>query len=43
MGDGNKSVVYVAALQGIKLALLIAAEDTERGTRRNKIIIYTDN
>jgi hypothetical protein len=29
--------------QGIKLALLIAEEDAERGTRRSKVIIYIDN
>ncbi len=43
MGDGDTSTVYVAELQGVKLALLIAAEDAERGNRRNKVIIYTDN
>lgn len=43
MGDGNTSTVYVAELQGVKLALQIAEEDLERGNRRNKVIIYTDN
>ncbi|PQE05356.1 zinc knuckle protein [Rutstroemia sp. NJR-2017a BBW] len=37
------STVYAAELQGIKLALDIADEDAEKGNKRDKLIIFTDN
>jgi hypothetical protein len=43
MGDGETSTIYVAELQGIKLAIQITDEDTERGSTREKLVIFTDN
>ena len=43
MGDSSMSTVYAAELQGIRLALMIALEDWDKGSRRKKLIIYTDN
>ena len=43
MGDSEISTVYAAELQGIRLALEIADEDAERGNKRDKLIIFTDN
>ncbi|PQE10731.1 reverse transcriptase protein [Rutstroemia sp. NJR-2017a WRK4] len=43
MGNSETSTVYAAELQGIKLALEIADEDTEKGNKRDKLIIFTDN
>lgn len=43
MGNNETTTVYVAELQGIKMALQIAAEDWERGNRRDKVVIFTDN
>jgi hypothetical protein len=43
MGNSETSTVYVAELQGIKLALQIADEDAEIGNKRDKVIIFTDN
>ena len=43
MGDNSTSTVYAAELQGIRLALIIALEDWNKGNRRKKLIIYTDN
>jgi ribonuclease HI len=43
MGDSETSTVYAAELQGIRLALQIADEDAERGNKRGRLIIFTDN
>jgi ribonuclease HI len=43
MGDSDTSTVYAAELQGIRLALIMALKDWDKGNRRNKVIIYTDN
>ncbi|XMA13648.1 hypothetical protein WAI453_006439 [Rhynchosporium graminicola] len=43
MGDSETSTVYAAELQGIRLALQIADEDTERGNKKDRLIIFTDN
>ena len=43
MGDNTVSTVYAGELQGIILALQIAQEDRDRGNRRTKVQIYTDN
>ena len=43
MGDSDTSTVFVAELQGIRLALIMALEDWNKGSRRKKLIIYTDN
>lgn len=43
MGPDTVSTVYAGELQGISLALQIAQEYAERGGRRQKIAIYTDN
>jgi ribonuclease HI len=43
MGDSTTSTVYAAELQGIRLALKIALDDWNKGSRRKKLIIYTDN
>jgi ribonuclease HI len=43
MGDSETSTVYAAELQGIRLALQIADEDAERGNKRDRLIIFTDN
>jgi ribonuclease HI len=43
MGDRNTSTVFTAGLQGIRLALTMALEDWDKGNRRQKVIIYTDN
>jgi ribonuclease HI len=43
MGDNETSTVYAAELQGIKLALQIADEDAEKGNKRDRLIIFTDN
>lgn len=43
MGDSTTSIVYAAELQGIRLALKIALDDWNKGSRRKKLIIYTDN
>ena len=43
MENSETSTVYVAELQGIKLALQITNEDTEKGNKRDKVIIFTDN
>lgn len=41
--DSETSTVYAAGLQGIRLALQIADEDAERGNKRDRLIIFTDN
>lgn len=43
MGDSTTSTVYAAELQGIRLALEMALDDWNKGSRREKLIIYTDN
>jgi hypothetical protein len=43
MGDNETLTVYAAKLQGIRLALQIADEDAERGNKRGRLIIFTDN
>ncbi|PQE11541.1 zinc knuckle protein [Rutstroemia sp. NJR-2017a BBW] len=43
MGNRETSTVYATELQGIKLALEIADEDAEKGNKRDKLIIFTDN
>jgi ribonuclease HI len=43
MGNSETSTVYAAELQGIKLALEIAVEDKERGNKREKVVVFTDN
>lgn len=43
MGNSETSTVYTAELQGIKLALEIADEDADKGNKREKLIIFTDN
>ena len=43
MGDSTTSTVFAAELQGIRLALIVALEDWDKGNRRKKLIIYTDN
>jgi ribonuclease HI len=43
MGNSETSTVYAAELQGIKLALEIAVEDKERGNKRDKVVVFTDN
>ncbi|EFY94018.2 zinc knuckle [Metarhizium robertsii ARSEF 23] len=43
MGDDNVSTAYAGELQGISLALQIAQEDRNRGSIREKVLIYTDN
>jgi ribonuclease HI len=43
MGDSETSTVYAAELQGIRLALQIADEDAEKGNKRDRLIIFTDN
>jgi len=43
MGDSETSTVYAAELQGIRLALQIADEDAERGNKKDRLIIFTDN
>jgi ribonuclease HI len=43
MGDSTTSTVYAAELQGIRLALKIVLDDWNKGSRRKKLIIYTDN
>jgi ribonuclease HI len=43
MGDSETSTVYAAELQGIRLALQSADEDAERGNKRDRLIIFTDN
>jgi len=43
MGNNETTTVYAAELQGIKMALQIAAEDWEGGNRRDKVVIFTDN
>jgi hypothetical protein len=42
MGD-TTSTVFAAKLQGIRLALMMALEDWNKGNRRKKLIIYSDN
>jgi ribonuclease HI len=43
MGTGATSTVYAAELQGISLALQIALDYADQGSRRRNINIYTDN
>jgi len=43
MGDSETSTVYAVELQGIRLALQIIDEDVERGNKRDRVIIFTDN
>lgn len=43
MGDDHVSTAYAGELQGISLALQIAQEDRNRGSIREKVLIYTDN
>ncbi|KAH8760873.1 hypothetical protein BGZ57DRAFT_905007 [Hyaloscypha finlandica] len=43
MGDSSMSTVCAAELQGIRLALMMALQDWDKGNRRKKLIIYTDN
>ena len=43
MGDSETLTVYAAELQGIRLALQIVDEDAERGNKRDRLIIFTDN
>jgi hypothetical protein len=43
MGDDTVSTVYAGELQGIILAIQMAQEDRDRGNRRAKALIYTDN
>lgn len=41
--NSKTSTVYAAEFQGIKLALEIAVEDEEKGNKRDKVIVFTDN
>lgn len=43
IGKSETSTVYTTELQGIKLALQIVDDDTEKGNKRDKVIIFTDN
>jgi ribonuclease HI len=43
MGDETISTIFAAELQGIRLALDITLAEWERGERRTKVTIYTDN
>lgn len=43
MGDETISTAFAAELQGIRLALDITLAEWERGERRTKVTIYTDN
>ncbi len=43
MGDSDTLTVFAAEFQGIRLALIMALEDWNKGNRRKKLIIYTDN
>jgi hypothetical protein len=43
MGNSETSTVYAVELQGIKLALEIAVEDKERGNKRERVVVFTDN
>jgi hypothetical protein len=43
MGDSNTSTVFTAKLQGIRLALTMTLEDWDKGKRRQKAVVYTDN
>ena len=43
MGGNETSTVYAAELQAIRLALQIADEDAERGNKKDRLIIFTDN
>jgi ribonuclease HI len=43
MRENNTSTVFTAELQGIRLALTIALEVWDKGNRRQKTLIYTDN
>jgi len=43
MGDSSTSTIFAAELQGIRLVLIVVLEDWNKGSRRKKLIIYTDN
>jgi hypothetical protein len=43
MGNSETSTVYAVELQGIKLALQIADDDIEKGNKRDRVVIFTDN
>ena len=43
MGSSETSTVYAAELQGINLALQIADDDAEKGNKRDRVVIFTDN
>ena len=43
MGNSETSTVYAAELQGINLALQIADDDAEKGNKRDRVVIFTDN
>jgi ribonuclease HI len=43
MGADTTSTVYAGELQGIILALRMAAADRAKGNNRSKLLIYTDN
>ena len=43
MGSSETSTVYAAELQGINLALQFADDDAEKGNKRDRVVIFTDN
>lgn len=43
MGDSETSTVYVAEVQGIVSALEMVTEDAEKGNRRKRAVVFTDN
>jgi ribonuclease HI len=43
MEDSNTSTVFTAELQSIRLALTMALEGWDKGNRRQKAVIYTDD
>ena len=43
MRNNETSTVYAAELQGINLALQIQDEDTEKRSKKNREVIFTDN
>jgi hypothetical protein len=41
--NSETSTVYTTELHDIKLALQIADDDAEKGNKRDKVVIFTDN